>query len=86
MNRTSTEALEILTNAPSIDLQWKMRQAQEMVRIATKHEDDPLKTDFNAWLGRTSLGRKKPTLLYLLMNRFREMAGMNEIDSTEREF
>ena len=63
-----------------------MRQAQEMVRIATKHEDDPLKTDFNTWLGRTNLGRRKPTLLYLLMNRSREMAGMNETDSTEKEF
>ena len=34
---TSTESLEILTNTLPIDLHLKLRQAQEVVRIAAKH-------------------------------------------------
>ena len=50
VNSTSTEALEILTNTIPIDLQLKLRQAQEVVRIAATHEDDPLRDDFDTWV------------------------------------
>ena len=43
--RTS-DALEVLTNTIPIDLHLKMRQAQEVVQISAKHEEDPLK---KAW-------------------------------------
>ena len=41
LNSTSTEALEVLTNSQPIDLQLKLRQAQEVVRIGAKHPEDP---------------------------------------------
>ena len=43
INSTSTDALEVLTNTFPNDLHLKMRQAQEVVRISAKHEEDPLK-------------------------------------------
>ena len=45
INSTSTDALEVLTNTIPIDLHLKMRQAQEVVGISAKHEEDPLKKD-----------------------------------------
>ena len=38
LNSTSTEALEILTNTVPIDLQLKLRQAQEVIRISAKYD------------------------------------------------
>ena len=43
LNSTSTDALEVLTNTVPIALHLKMRQAQEVVRITAKHDEDPLK-------------------------------------------
>ena len=40
---TSSEALEILTNTVQMDLQLKLRQAQEAIRISVKYDNDPLK-------------------------------------------
>ena len=37
VSSTSTESLEILTNTLPMDLHLKLRQAQEVVRIAAKH-------------------------------------------------
>ena len=45
LNSTSTEALEALTNSQPIDLQLKLRQAQEVVRIGAIHPDDPLRAN-----------------------------------------
>ena len=86
MNRTNTDALEILTNTPPIDLHLKQRQAQEIVRISAKHEEDPLKADFNSWLDNTHTAGRKPTLFHLLMSRFREMSGKIDIESIEKVF
>ena len=44
---SSTEALEILTNTVPIDLQLKLRQAQEVIRISAKYDTDPLKEEFD---------------------------------------
>ncbi|MEW8546767.1 MAG: reverse transcriptase domain-containing protein [Candidatus Thiodiazotropha sp.] len=86
LNSTSTEALEVLTNTPPIDLQLKLRQAQEMVRIGAKYESDPLREDFDVWVaGQTPAGRK-PAIFPLLMSRFREMSGKVEFDNIEKEF
>ena len=64
---TSTNVLEILTNTTPVDLYLKLRQAQKMIRICAKHDEDPLRTDFNTWLGNTHQSRRKPTLFQLLM-------------------
>ena len=86
LNSTSTETLEVLTNTEPIDLQLKLRQAQEVVRIAAKHDDDPLREEFDKWVGQDMIVGRKPTIFHLLMTRFREMKGSVEFDSIEREF
>lgn len=63
LDSTSTE--EILTNTPPTDLLLKLRQAQEVVRISAKHNDDPLKADFDE--GDRTVGRK-PCILHQLMS------------------
>ena len=47
LNNTSTDKLEVETNTTPIDLHLKMREAQEMVMLAAKHEDDPLREAFD---------------------------------------
>ena len=75
LNSTSTEALEILTNTVPIDLQLKLRQAQEVIRISAKYDIDPLKEQFNSrCAGDTVMGRNH-TVFHLRMSRFREMKG-----------
>ena len=86
LNNTSTEALEILTNTEPIDLQLKLRQAQEVIRIAAKHEEDPLREDFEEWVRQGKIVGRKPTILHLLMTRFREMKGSVDFERTEKEF
>ena len=45
----STEALDILTNSMPMGLHLKLRQAQELVKIARKSEKDPHKNQFASW-------------------------------------
>ena len=86
LNSTSTEALGILTNTEPIDLQMKLRQAQEVVRIAAKHEDDPLREDFEEWVRKDKIVGRKPTIFHLLMTRFREMKGAVEFERIEFKY
>ena len=88
LGSTSTDTLEILTNSPPIiiDLHLKMRQAQEVVRISAKHEDDPIREVFNTWIrGGNTVGRTQ-TIFHLLMCRFRKMSGRLQFDSVEKDF
>ena len=86
LNSTSTEALEILTNTVPIDLQLKLRQAQEVIRINAKYDIDPLKEEFNRWCAGDIVVGRNPTVFHLLMSRFREMKGTVELDNVEKEF
>ena len=86
VSSTSTETLEILTNTLPIDLHLKLRQAQEVIRIAAKHNDDPLKEEFEDWMESNNTIGRKPTIFQLLMSRFREMKGSVEFDKIEKEF
>ena len=87
LNSTSTDALEVLTNTVPIDLHLKMRQAQEVVRISAKHDEDPLKKEFQEWAADRQAFWRKPTVFQLLMCRFKEMKGPNtDFDSIEKEF
>ena len=86
VSSTSTESLEILTNTLPMDLHLKLRQAQEVVRIAAKHSDDPLKEEFETWMAGNNNNGRKPVLSHLLMSRFREMKGSVEFDRIEKEF
>ena len=83
---TSTESLKILTNTLPIDLHLKLRQAQEVVRIAAKHNNDPLKEEFEEWMENSITIGRKPVLFHLPMSRFRELKGYVEFDRLEKEF
>ena len=86
LNSTSTEALEVLTNSQPIDLQLKLRQAQEVVRIGAKHPEDPLRAEFEAWAENDKIVGRKPSIFHLLMSRYREMKGLVEFDKIEKDF
>ena len=47
LNNTNTDKLEVETNTAPIDLHLKMREAQEVVMLAAKHEDDPFREAFD---------------------------------------
>ena len=56
------------------------------MRISAKHEDDPIREEFNTWIrGGNTVGRT-PTIFHLLMCRFREMSGRLQFDSVEKDF
>ena len=82
----STDTLEVLTNATPIDLHLKMRQAQEVVRISAKYDDEPIREEFNDWIGGGNAVGRKPTIFHMLMCQFREMSGRLEFDSIEKDF
>ncbi|XP_045179807.2 uncharacterized protein LOC123539306 [Mercenaria mercenaria] len=86
LRSTSTDTLEILTNCTPFDLHIKLRQAQEVIRIAAKHNTDPLKSDFDKWMTDAKQFRGKPTSFQLLLARFNEVRDNIEIDSIEKEF
>ena len=85
VSSTSTESLEITTNTLPMDLHLKLRQAQEVVRIAAKHSDDPLKEEFETWMVGNNNNGRKPVLFHLLMSRFRTMKGSMEFDRIEKQ-
>ena len=64
LNSTSTAALEVITNTTPIDLQLKLRQAQEMVRISVKYEEDPLKEEFIRWSAGDRMAGRRPTIFH----------------------
>ena len=86
LSSTSADTLEVLTNATPIDLHLKMRQAQEVVRISAKYDDEPIRQEFNDWIGGGNAVGRKPTIFHTLMCRFREMSGRLEFDSIEKDF
>jgi len=83
---TSNEALEVLTNTIPIDLHIKLRQAQELVRIHSKHEDDPLKQEMMSWLNDPGTQSRGSTAIQLLMSRFNELREEIILDDVEKEF
>ena len=86
INSPSTDVLEVLTNTIPIDLHLKMRQAQEVVRISAKYEEDPLKKDFQEWAANSHSYGRKPTVFQMLMCRFEEMKGNTDFDNIAKEF
>ena len=82
LGSTSTDTLEILTNTPPKGLHLKMRQAQEVVIISAKHEDDPIREGFNTWIGGGNTVGRKPKIFHL----FREMSSRLQFDSVEKDF
>ena len=86
LNSTSTEALEVLKYSQPINLQLKLRQAQEVVRIGAKHPDDPLRAEFEAWAEKDRIVGRKRSIFHLLMSIFREMKRLVGFDKIEKNF
>ena len=55
------------------------------MRISAKHEDNPIREEFNTWIGGGNTVWRTPTLFHLLMCRFREMSGRLQFDSVEKD-
>ncbi|XP_052783101.1 uncharacterized protein LOC128219333 [Mya arenaria] len=83
---TSTESLELLTNTLPMNIHIKLRQAEELVRIVAKRDEDPLKADFNKWMSNRSSFRGKPTTFALLMCRYTELKDKIKLENIEKEF
>lgn len=86
MPSTSTDTLEVLSNTVPIGIHLKLRQAQELVRIAQKTENDPLKDDFDTWTVKRIPASHKPSAFSILMSRFIEYKGDFELENIEKEF
>ena len=56
------------------------------MRIAAKHENDPLREEIEEWVRKDKILGRKPTIFHLLMTRFREMKGAVEFERIEKEF
>ena len=82
-NSTSIDAFEILTNTLLVDLHLKLRQAQEMVRICAKHDEDPLEP--TSILGyEIHINQEENQLFQLLMYPFIEVSGKLEVDQLKK--
>ena len=67
----------------TIELHLKKRQAQEMVRLAAKHKDDPWRQDFDRWMEGDKPVNRKTSILQLLFTRFRDLSSKLEFDQIE---
>ena len=57
-----------------------------MSKISAKYDDEPIREEFNDWIGGENAVGRKPTIFHMLMCRFREMSGRLEFDSIEKAF
>ena len=64
---SSTEVVEILSNCNRLHLHLKLRQAEELLRIHSKHDNEPIKKEFDSSLNDQNLkGKRQPsTCCYL---------------------
>ncbi|XP_045162028.2 uncharacterized protein LOC123526843 [Mercenaria mercenaria] len=86
VSTTSTDTLEILTNCTPMELHMKLRQCQELVRIAEKRETDPLKKEFNTWMSECQNSKGRPKTFQLMISRFNEVREDIKLENIEQEF
>ena len=65
LSNSSTEAVEILSNCNPLHLYLKLRQAEELLRIHSKHDTEPVKQEFDICINDQKLEGKKKTLSIL---------------------
>ena len=63
---SSTEVVEILSNCSPLHLHLKLRQPEELLRIHSKHDNKPIKKEFDSSLNDLNLKGKKTTSNMLL--------------------
>ena len=68
-----------------MDLQLKLRQAQEVIRISARYDWSIERREFNRWCAGDIVKGRNPTVFHLLMSRFREMKGTVDLDNVEKE-
>lgn len=81
MRSTSTEMLEALTNITRMDLHLRLKQAQEVVCIASKHEGDPIRHNFDEYLVKPSTKSRHQSIFDLLVTRFNELNDCYDVEN-----
>ena len=56
---SSTEAIEILTNCNPLHLHLRLRQAEELLRIQSKNDKEPIKEEFETSIKNQNVKGKK---------------------------
>ena len=82
---SSTEAIEILTNCNPLHLHLKLRQAEELLRIQSKNDKEPIKEEFETSINNQNVKGKKTTI-NLLISAFTEMKGKFNLENVAKEF
>ena len=82
---SSTEVVEILSNCNPLHLHLKLRQAEELLRIHSKHDNEPIKKEFDSSLNDQNLKGKKTTF-NMLLSAFTEMKGKFNLENVAKEF
>ena len=82
---SSTEVVEILSNCNPLHLHLKLRQAKELLRIHSKHDNEPIKKEFDSSLNDQNLKGKKTTF-NMLLSAFTEMKGKFTQENVAKEF
>ena len=82
---SSTEAIEILTNCNPLHLHLKLRQAEELLRIQSKNDKEPIKEEFETSINNQNVKGKKTTI-NMLISAFTEMKGKFNLENVAKEF
>ena len=85
LSNSSTEAVEILSNCNPLHLHLKLRQAEELLRIHSKHDTEPVKQEFDISINDQKLKGKKTTF-NLLLSAFTEMKAKFNLENVAKEF
>ena len=89
LSNSSNEAIEVLSNCIPIHLHIciKLRQAEELLRIYSKHDVQPIKEEFNNSTDDPSLWGKKTTCTCnMLISAFGEMKSKFSLENVAKEF
>ena len=84
-SNSSTEAVEVLSSCIPIHLHIKLRQAEELLRIYSKHDVQPIKEEFLKCMTNSTL-RGKKTTYNMLLSTFCEMKGKFSLENVAKEF
>ena len=85
LSNSSNEAKEVLSNCIPFHLHLKLRQAEALLRIYSKHDVQLFKEEFNTSMSNPNL-RGKRTTCNMLLSSFGEMKGRFSLENVAREF
>ena len=85
LSNTSLDTLELLTNCIPTYLHLKLRQAEELIRIYSKNEEEPILKEFIQSLEDHCV-RGKKTTFNMLLTAFNELKGRVSLENVAKDF